>query len=114
MNIDVEQKDLCRAYNTLCYPSLPYQKIGVSDNVRSGEAPLNGLRHLPTNDTCGWYIWAGAEIGKESDFFKPVHVFHLSEDLPEVLKFLSLPPGWRFLLAPGYEDVWYDPSLLIE
>ena len=26
---------------------------------------------------------------------------------------LALPPGWRFLLAPDYEDVWYDPSLLL-
>jgi hypothetical protein len=25
---------------------------------------------------------------------------------------LGLPPGWRFLIAPGYLDVWYDASLL--
>ena len=24
----------------------------------------------------------------------------------------GLPPGWRFLIAPGHEDVWYDGSLL--
>jgi hypothetical protein len=29
-----------------------------------------------------------------------------------VFPYLALPPGWRFLLAPGYEDVWYDPTLL--
>jgi hypothetical protein len=23
-----------------------------------------------------------------------------------------LGPAWRFLIAPGYEDVWFDPSLL--
>lgn len=22
------------------------------------------------------------------------------------------PPGWRFLIAPGHEDVWFDASLL--
>lgn len=26
---------------------------------------------------------------------------------------LGLPPGWRFLLADGYEDVWEDASLPI-
>ena len=114
MSIDLEQKLLCRSYHTSCCPTLPYQKIGISDNANSGDLPLNGLRHLPVNDTCGWYIWAGEKMSEEPDFFKPVHVFHLSEILPDVLKFLALPPGWRFLLAPGYEDVWYDPSLLVE
>jgi hypothetical protein len=23
-----------------------------------------------------------------------------------------LGPGWRFLVAPGQEDVWFDPNLL--
>jgi hypothetical protein len=41
-----------------------------------------------------------------------MHVEHLSIACREVLPFLALPPGWRFLLAPGYEDVWQDESLL--
>lgn len=28
-------------------------------------------------------------------------------------RYLALPPGWRFVIgADGYEDVWYDASLL--
>jgi hypothetical protein len=27
------------------------------------------------------------------------------------MPYLSLPPGWRFLIAPGHEDVWEDQSL---
>jgi hypothetical protein len=46
------------------------------------------------------------------DFFDPLHVSHLDARLPEVVPYLALPPGWRFLLAPGHEDVWYDESLL--
>jgi hypothetical protein len=46
------------------------------------------------------------------DFFAPLHAGHLRDELPEVLAFLALPPGWRFLLAPGPEDVWYDETLL--
>ena len=42
----------------------------------------------------------------------PLHVGHLAERLPDVMPYLALPPGWRFLLAPGREDVWYDESLL--
>ena len=31
---------------------------------------------------------------------------------PDVLRFLALPPGGRFLVAGDYEDVWEDTSLL--
>ena len=46
------------------------------------------------------------------DFFQPLHVEHLFERYPRLLPYLALPPGWRFLLADGYEDVWQDDSLL--
>ncbi|HYO74687.1 MAG TPA: hypothetical protein VEU33_52310 [Archangium sp.] len=87
-------------------------KVGISLNVRSGLMPINGLRHPIQGDTTGWYIWAGGESSTAPDFFQPVHVAHLTEWCPLALKFLGLPPGWRFLVADGYEDVWADPSLL--
>lgn len=37
---------------------------------------------------------------------------HLDQLCPEIQKFLGLPPGWRFLIAENYEDVWFDISLL--
>jgi hypothetical protein len=36
----------------------------------------------------------------------------VAEWCPAVLPYLELPPGWRFLIALGHEDVWEDPSLL--
>jgi hypothetical protein len=41
-----------------------------------------------------------------------MHVAHLADYCPELLPYIGLAPGWRVLLAPGYEDVWYDESLL--
>jgi hypothetical protein len=35
----------------------------------------------------------------------------LADWCPGVLRFLGLPPGWRFLLAGHYEDVWQDEAL---
>ncbi|MEQ1698563.1 MAG: hypothetical protein ABMA25_00550 [Ilumatobacteraceae bacterium] len=81
-------------------------------NVRDGLVPLNGLRHPPEGDTTGWYLWAGEELSQEDDFFVPLHVEHLVQWCPDALPSLGLPPGWRFLIAPGYEDGWYDESLL--
>lgn len=97
-------------------PSLSGEKCGVSSNVRSLPRvwPLNGVRHGPTADTSGWYVWAGEELSQSPDFFLPLHVEHLGEWCPEIEPYLALPPGWRFLIAPGYEDVWFDPDILNE
>ena len=92
----------------------PTWKIGISRNVRDGVLPVNGLRS-PTSDgvTIGWYIWAGGEPSSDPNFFVPLHVGHLEDWCPEVIPFLGLPAGTRFLLAPGHEDVWDDPLLLV-
>jgi hypothetical protein len=72
-----------------------------------------GLRHPPIADTTGWYLWAGeGDPSYDPDFFVPVHVWHLANWWPEVLRFLGLGPGWRFLMDVAYEDVWHDPKLL--
>ncbi len=37
----------------------------------------------------------------------------LAELCPAVLKYLGLPPGWRFLLHDDHSDVWEDSKLLV-
>ena len=33
--------------------------------------------------------------------------------LPQIIEYLDLPPGYRFLIDDnGYEDVWFDPKLM--
>jgi len=83
-------------------------KIGLGGTE---DGVIHGLRHPPEGDSTGWYIWRG-EWSDSGDFFKPLHVSHLGACLPEVLPYLALAPGWRFLLAPSHEDIWYDESLL--
>jgi hypothetical protein len=106
------QLAVCHQYGAQPAPVSSHEKVGIALNVREGVKPLNGLRHRPDLGTTGWFIWAGTEIGGQADFFKPLHVEHLEQWSPKILKFLSLPPGWRFLIADDYEDVWFDPSLL--
>ena len=107
-----QQRDLCHRYGADFVPSPPNLKVGIARNVRDGILPINGLRHPAAGDTTGWYIWAGDELSDDPDFFLPLHVEHLVEWCPDALRFLGLPPGWRFLVAGEYEDVWEDPSLL--
>jgi hypothetical protein len=70
------------------------------------------LRHPPEGDATGWYIWSGEEFSESPDFFVPLCAKHLQVAHPEIAKYLGLAPGWRFLIAPAYEDVWFDENLL--
>jgi hypothetical protein len=112
MTLEDEQRAVCRKYGASYWPCARGSKVGVARNVLAGDLPLNGLRHPAERGTCGWYIWAGEELSESPDFFVPLHVEHLQESCPIVLRFLGLAPGWRFLVAEGYEDVWEDASLL--
>jgi hypothetical protein len=108
-----EQEGICEKYNQY-FSCVDFNlKIGISINFNSDVMPLNGLRHYPKGDTSGWYIWSG-EYSESDDFFKPMHIYHLIEIYPDILKYLGLPPGNRFLIDNlGYEDVWFDESMLV-
>jgi hypothetical protein len=110
--VDLEAARIAATCNGQPAAPDPTGIVGVAANVRDVIWPLNGLRHPPEGDTCGWYIWAGEDLSQDPGFFSPLHVAHLSEWCPAVLPYMSLAPGWRFVIAPGYEDVWFDPSLL--
>ena len=106
------QLQMCNRFGAEFVAAPTDTKVGVA-LATLGKAPLNGLRHPPEESTCGWYIWAGEEFSQSETFFQPVHVSHLSEYCPEAIQYLGLAPGWRFLIAPGHEDVWFDASLLV-
>ncbi|PFU44221.1 lipoyl synthase [Bacillus cereus] len=108
------QISICEKYGAEYVESPNDLKLGIAQNMRSGIVPINGLRMSVEKGTTGWYIWAGEEMRIEPDFFLPLHVQHIDEWAPEIKKYLGLPPGWRFLIAGNYEDVWYDPDLLNE
>jgi hypothetical protein len=92
---------------------VPDDILGVSRSLidDAWTWPVHGLRHPPERGTSGWYVWTG-DFSETPDFFAPWHTSHLVTACPEVAHLLALPPGSRFLIAPGHEDVWEDPSLL--
>jgi hypothetical protein len=106
------QQELCARFAVQPVPAPSHLKVGIALNVKQGLQPINGLRIRPEGDTTGWYIWAGDTCSDDPDFFVPLHVEHLASWCPQVIPYLQLPPGWRFLIAPDYEDVWEDDELL--
>lgn len=109
MNSDqvAQQISLCARFKVEPFAVLEGCKVGISLSAKSEILPLHGVRYKPVGDTTGWYIWRG-EYSDQQDFFVPLHVSHLQEWCPAALPYLQLPPGWRFLIAPDYEDVWFD------
>ncbi|WP_266226637.1 MULTISPECIES: hypothetical protein [Paraburkholderia] len=107
-----QQRAVCQRFRTQFSACDMHLKLGVSLNVKSGVRPLNGMRINADRGTNGWFIWAGETFSQDPDFFVPLHGEHLKEWAPLALPYLALPPGWRFLIAEGYEDVWEDLTLL--
>lgn len=89
------------------------ETVGLSGPLKTGV--VHGLRHQSEPGKTGWYVWQG-ELKQDPDFFKPMHAFHITDELPELQKYLQLPPGYRFLIdtTNGYEDIWFDEQLLSE
>lgn len=109
--IEAEQIATCRQYAADYTPSPLNSKVGFAIQTE-GQMPINGLRHPPAKDTNGWYIWSGKKFSDDPGFFCPLHTQHLLNRRPEVVKYLGLPPGFRFLIAGDYVDVWFDSRLL--
>ncbi len=74
--------------------------------------PIYGARVTPENGTGGWYIYGG-EYSEDDNFYDPLHVSHIGEFAPQILPYLALAPGFKFIIDnAGYEDEWFGPSLL--
>lgn len=107
-----EATAICSAQGVVPDPPHNSSKVGIALATLDRD-PLSGMRLPPEGAACGWYIWGG-EMSDDDDFFQPMHVSHIHAQCPKVLPYLSLPPGWRFLLGEnGYVDVWHDPDLLV-
>ena len=91
-------------------PPEPALKLGIALGSL-GRVPLHAVRVAAESGTCGWYIHGG-EYSADADFYQPLHVAHIGDYCPSLDPYLALPPGWHVLLAPDYEDVWFDAELL--
>ena len=107
----LNQDIICERFGVEPEHSHHDEKLGIALQTL-GMLPINGLRQRPENGTCGWYIWCGEQQGREADFYQPLHVSHIRNHLPEVERYLSLPPGYRFLVAGEHEEIWYDSALV--
>jgi hypothetical protein len=111
VSLAAARRNVCRKYGCEYTPVLGPEAAGVALSTL-GMTPVNGLRHPMSAGTTGWYIWCGENLSDAADYFAPLCVDDLLKKLPVVSDLLGLPPGFRFLIAEGHLDVWYDVGLL--
>ncbi len=76
-------------------------------------SPINGMRILAMSGSSGWYVFGGQEASADPHFYSALCTTHLRKYCEIAIPYLCLPPGWRFQIdAHGYEDVWYDETLV--
>lgn len=110
-DLHAAQLDLCRRFGAAFTPTPPDATVGAALLTLLPALPIHGVRHAPRGPASGWLLWAG-DFSTDPEFFQIVPVETLLQHVPLVLPYLGLPPGWRFLLTPGYEDAWFDASLI--
>ena len=110
-DITIRQKTFCAEHQSPFDPLDPKSTLGFALSTE-GKRPINGLRHRPVNNTNGWYVWCREDSSASAEFFSPLCVEHIYKNHPELIGALRLAPGFRFVIAGDYVDVWYNESLL--
>lgn len=111
MNINELQQEVCKKYHSEFEPLLSDEIVAVALGSL-GQQPIVGERIiLQEGENVSWFIHCG-EFSEQVDFYQPIHWQHLAEMLPEVLPYLGLSQGFRFIIDhQGYEDVWFEPTI---
>ncbi|MER8187142.1 hypothetical protein [Kitasatospora sp. NPDC094015] len=107
-----ENDAVCSRVGAEPAPVGPAEILGLARDFSSVVFPVNGLRQPAEDGDCGWFVWSSDELPDDPEYFLPTPVGHLVTVCPSVRPYLALPPGWRFRLGPGHQDVWYDEELL--
>lgn len=103
-----EQKLLCEEFKSSYIKVSGDDVVAVAVNTLNQE-PIVGIRKKPEpEENVAWFIYGG-EMGEGEDFFETMTVRELQDILPEVLPYLALAEGFRFMIdREDYEDVWKE------
>ena len=107
-----EQKLLCEEFDSA------YIKVNADDEVAIAIKTLDqelivGIRKkVEAGSKVAWYIYGGELEDGEENLFEIVTITQLLEIFPDVLPYLALEEGFRFMIdQDDYEDVWKADAL---
>jgi len=98
------QTTLCSREGAKFEAPRPDQMVAISDGVYEGDA-VEGVRYGSPPHMSGWWLTTNRFDG-DIKSLKVVHLFHLTENRPDLAKYLALPYGYRF--SSQEDEVWFD------
>lgn len=104
-----EQKLLCEEFESAYIQVSGDDVIAIAVQTLDQD-PIVGIRKKKpeTDENISWYIYGG-ELQEGADFFETMTVRELQDVIPDVLPYLALEPGFRFMIdGDDYEDVWKE------
>jgi len=102
-----EQHEICAKVNADFLPPRPDQLIVISDGVFEGDF-VEGVRYPSPDHMSGWWFTTDKYDGNIKTL-KTVHAHHISAKRPDLVKFFSLPFGYRFFSCES--EVWFDAKV---
>lgn len=108
----LSQTEVCNRFDVT--PQVPHHsdRLGIALHTIE-QMPINGIRIPALSGTSGWFIYGGEEPSTDANFYSPLCMQHIQKHCEIAIPYLCLPAGWRFQLdLQGYEDVWFDETLL--
>ena len=112
MELHSTQAAVCKRFGVVPQLVQGHDRLGIA-LATLDLLPINGLRIPALSGATGWYIFGGDQHEDADDFYSPLCVKHLKKYCKISIPYLCLPAGWRFQIDwNGYEDVWYDKTLL--
>lgn len=85
------------------------QMIVVSKGVFSGEE-INAVRYPSPGHMTGWWLTTDLYDGNINSL-ETIHYYHFAFQRPDIIKYLALPPGFRFF-SGNQSEVWFDKDAL--
>jgi hypothetical protein len=94
-----QQSEICWQQNLIpLFPNFN-QTVVISDGVYEGK-DIEGIRYDSPQDESGWYLITD-DYDNDIKSLKMVHFYHVAFARPDILKYLAIPFGHRFLMDNG-------------
>lgn len=100
------QSEICWQQNLVpLFPNFN-QTVVISDGVYEGK-DIEGIRYDAPQNESGWYLITD-DYNDDIKSLKVVHFYHVAFARPDILKYLALPFGYRFLMEGDKIEITKD------
>lgn len=101
-----KQSEICLQQNLIpLFPNFN-QSVVISDGVYEGK-DVGGIRYESPHDESGWYLITD-DYDDNIKSLKMVHFYHVAFARPDILKYLAIPFGYRFIMKEGNVEILKD------